>query len=487
MRQFSRIVARNSAFGFAAQLLIKILSFGFTVLIVRNLGAEAYGQYAGVLAFGALFVFLGDLGLSPYLVREVAHLRDKEDGPERIQELYGNVLALRLVLSFIAAILLIGTAWLSGRPLVMVGAIALGTIGLIMYGVQGTSDGMLAGYERLDLSARAKVLNQIAFVSLGAIALFANTGYYGLIVANLLAVALLTYICWHNARSLGLRPRRAMFNMWPKLLKASWPFGVIAFTLGLSYKFDSVLLSVFRGDAETGYYNAAYNLIFSAVMISNVLNTALYPSLARQSVSAAHSLPQIYERAFRYLMVLALPIAFGTWALADLLVPFLFKETYSPAAGALKILIWVVPFMYASEFLGYVVIIAGKESRVVRSVLISTGFNVAFNTVMVPVLGLTGAAIMTVVTEAVLVGQYAWILRKMLYPLNWNQILVRPLLAALLLGALLVGLHSLPLIVNIIVGGLAYGGLLWILGVIGRDEIRFIRNLRKAEEMPVSG
>src|SRR6266545_5872019 len=124
MQQFSRIVARNSAFGMAGQMVIKLLSFGFSVLIVRNLGAEDYGQYAAVLAFGAMFVFLADLGLSPYAVREVARWRDASDGAERVSALFGNLLLLRFLLAVLAAMLLIGTAWLTGRPPVMVGAIA---------------------------------------------------------------------------------------------------------------------------------------------------------------------------------------------------------------------------------------------------------------------------------------------------------------------------------------------------------------------------
>src|SRR5262245_25676201 len=122
MRQFSRIVARNSAFGMAAQLSIKLLSFCFSIVIVRNLGAEDFGQYAAVLAFGAMFVFLADLGLSPYMVREVARIHDAVDGLERANALYSNVLLLRFVLSSIAAALLIAAAWLTGRPLVMIGA-----------------------------------------------------------------------------------------------------------------------------------------------------------------------------------------------------------------------------------------------------------------------------------------------------------------------------------------------------------------------------
>lgn len=482
MRQFSQVVARNSAVGMAAQLVIKILSFGFSVLIVRRLGVEAYGQYAAVLAFGALFVFLADLGLSPYAVREIARRRDAVDGTEQANRVFGNIIVLRFLLALLAALLLIGTAWLTGRPLIMIGAIALGTLGLIMYSFQGASDAMLAGFERLDLSAGAKVLYQIIFVLVGAGALLFGFGYYGLIIANLLGILLMTLACWRGARSLGLRPARPNPADWLALLRASLPFGIIGFTLGLSYKFDSVLLNIFRSDAETGYYNAAYNLVFSTVILSNVINTALYPSLTRQAATGPDMLPAIYARALRYLLVLALPIAVGASILADQLVPFLFKAEYLPAVPALQIVIWVVPLMFCSEFLGYVVLIRGQERSAARAIVISTSINVGLNLLLVPLFGFIGAATMTVVTEAILVGQYVWMLRAELRQLDWGQILLRPLLAALLMGGAVLALRGLPLLLNVAIGGGVYGLLLLALGSLGRDELQFVRGLRRRAE-----
>jgi O-antigen/teichoic acid export membrane protein len=486
MRQFSRVVARNSAFGMAAQMAIKLLSFGFSVLIIRNLGAEEFGQYAAVLAFGAIFVFIADLGLSPYTVREVARWRDAPDGMERTNALFGDVLLLRFLLSILAALLLITSAWLTGRPMVMVVAIALGTIGLIMYSVQGSSDTMLAGFERLDLSAGSKVSYQLAFVLAGTAALLLGAGYYGLIGANLLGIVVMTIICWRGARMLGLRPGRAAVRNWPALLRASIPFGIIGFTLGLSYKFDSVLLNIFRSDAETGYYNAAYNLVFSTVMLSNVINTSLYPSLTRQAASAPQTLPAIYERALRYLLALALPIAVGAAVLADQIVSFLFKAAYLPAVPALQIVIWVVPLMFVSEFLGYVVLIAGQERHAARAVVVSTGLNIVLNLLIVPRFGFLGAAVMTVVTEAVLVGQYLWMLRAQMRRIDWSVVLLRPLLAAFAMGGLALALRGLPLLLNVALAGLAYSGLLLLLRVVGRDELRFVQGLRRGAEGSVS-
>ncbi len=479
MQRFSRIVARNSAAGMVTQAIIKLLSFGFSVLIVRRLGAAEFGQYAAVLAYGALFVFIADLGLSPYTVREVARLRDAADGETRIRALYGNVLSLRFLLSLLAATLLIGSAWLTGRPLVMVVAIALGTLGLVMYSAQGVFESMLSGYERVDLASGSKIVYQVVFVLVGGLALWKGLGYYGLIGANLLGIALLTYTCLRAARTLGVRPAAPSLRDWPHLLRASLPFGVISFTLGLSYKFDSVLLNIFHGDVATGYYNAAYNLVFSTVILSNIINTALYPSLTRQATTAPESLASIYARALRYLVALALPISVGVTALAPQIVTFLFGSDYAPAIPALRIVIWVVPLMFLSEFLGYIVVVAGREGRVARAIMVSTGVNIALNSVLVPRFGVIAAATMTVITEAVLVAQYLWLLRRELGHISWGKSLGRPVAAAVMMGLLVAGVAWLPVLISVALGMLAYAGLCVALGVIGPDEWNFIRHLRQ--------
>jgi hypothetical protein len=77
-------------------------------------------------------------------------------------------------------------------------------------------------------------------------------------------------------------------------------------------------------------------------------------------------------------------------------------------------------------------------------------------------------------------------LRTQMRQLDWGRVLLRPLLAALLMGGLALALRGLPLLLNVALAGLAYGGLLLLLGVIGRDELRFVRGLRRGAESSVS-
>ena len=54
----------------------------------------------------------------------------------------------------------------------------------------------------------------------------------------------------------------------------------------------------------------------------------------------------------RYLLIIALPIAVGGSLLAPAVLLTFFMADYAVAAVPLAILIWVVPFMFVTEFLG---------------------------------------------------------------------------------------------------------------------------------------
>ena len=454
---------------------MKILSFIFSVLIIRNLGAGAYGQYAAVLAFTGAFAVLSDLGLGVYAVRQVARWRDEPSGQEHAESLFADVVLLRLLLSLLTAILLVLSAWATGRPVMLVAAIGLNSLSLFIYAVQAGSDMLLSGYERMDITARVKIVNQLAFVVIGAIVLYLGFGYLGLIVANLLAISLMTIMTWRGVRRINLRFGKPTPAKWLRLLRASLPFGIIGLALGLSYKFDTIMLSVFRNDLETGYYNAAYNLVFSAFVISGTINSSVYPSLTREYSSNGGSLSGILERILRYLFIISLPIAFGVWALSEELVRFLYDVDFLATAPALKIVIWTIPFMYASDLLGYIVLIMDREKQAARAVLVSTGFNVLLNFLLVPRFGYLVAAGMTVATEVVLVGQYVGLLWGQLRVLDWSVILVRPFAAAAIMAFAVVSVRGvLPFFGSILVGVLVYIFLTLLLRSVGNEELNFL-------------
>ncbi len=159
-------------------------------------------------------------------------------------------------------------------------------------------------------------------------------------------------------------------------------------------------------------------------------------------------------------------------------------EQYGDSVRALEVLIWTLPFMYASELLGYVVLITNREKLVARAVVVSTTLNVVLNLLLVPRYGLIAASLMTVMTEAVLVAQHLWNLRPLTQAIDWVQAFVRPLLATVVMGVAinLVGAW-LPWWSLIGVGAVVYAIAGYALGVFRLDDLRvFQRNHGKVAE-----
>ncbi len=207
MSGFARTVIRNSAAGFLAQFAMRALSFAFNVFVIRRLGAGEFGQYMAIGAFGDLFLFVADLGLAPYAVREFARYRDLPDGLERARRLFGSLLWLRIGLGVLAGVSTVVAGILTQRPTEVILALTINGLFLWIYGIQATSEVTLSGFERIDLAAGAKVLNQLIFVVAGGAALFLGAGYFGLIGANLLGGIAMALVVWRGVRRLGYGAR----------------------------------------------------------------------------------------------------------------------------------------------------------------------------------------------------------------------------------------------------------------------------------------
>lgn len=480
MSSFSKIVAKNSLFSLIGQFAIKALSFCFSVFVVRRLGGESYGQYTTVLAYVNIFAIFSDLGLAAYALREIA--KDKE----KTSSIFSNVVALRLILSFLAVAMTTGSAILSGRSPELVLSIFVYSCGLFLYAVQGPLDVLLMARERLDYSAVFSVVNQFVFVSIGTVVLLKGYGIIGLVVASLcgvLAMASLSFVVIR--RRLGGLQWQVDPRTWPRLVKAALPFGIIGFTLGLSYKVDTVLLQYFQGDAVTGWYNAAYNLIFMLTTVSHAVNIALYPSMVRQHAINPGKMGQIYNRALKYMFVLSLPVAAGTTVIGDKIVLLLYSEEFSATILPLRVLIWVLPLMFLSELLGNIVVVHNQEHKVARSIGVSTTVNLILNLIFIPRFGLKAASVITVLTEAILVVQYLWMLRQELASIDRLSAFIKPALAATFMGVAAWAIRGWNLFFIVVIAAAIYLAGIVLLGVVDKKEVHFLRNVLNRREATV--
>jgi len=471
-RGLPAIVLRNSLFGIGAQVMIKILSVLFSILVVRRLGDVGYGKYSFILAYVGIFAIFSQLGMGPYTVREIA--KDRANVPF----LFWNTLPLRLILSAITIIVATATIHLLGYSPAIVTGVFVASLGLLLQAIQSPFNAIMIGSERLDYQATVQVAKQLVFVCLGAILLFQGQRYMGLLIASLGGVAVMTILsAIIIIRQYGVAPLSILPKCWPSLLRASVPFGIVGLATMVSYKIDIILLSFYHGDAMVGWYNAPYNLIMMLMIISHSINQSLYPSLTRRYAKDQETVNRVLRRVTKYLLIISLPIALGVTILAQPIVSALYGEAFEHSALALQILIWVLPSMFLTDLFGHTAMAMDDERGVARVNTVNALFNVTLNLLLIPSYGLLGAAVTTVLTEMVGVAQYYFLLRHKVATMDLNATLVRPLASGIVMSAFVWMVRDGNLLLAISVGAAVYVGGIFVTGAISSAETRFLGRL----------
>ena len=480
--ELGRTIFKNTLFVTLGSTALKVIHFVFGVFVVRSLGDSRFGQYSIVIAFAGLFQILAELGMSQYVMREIARDRSKT------RMLMWNLATVRFLLALVAIVAITIAGGAVGYSPEIVLGIFLYTCTFLLAAFYAPLEMVLTANERLDFVTGLSVLGQIVFVTLGAFFLISGLSYIWLIVASLLSflpqIALGVYLVrrQHNSDlSFQIDPR-----FWPKLVRAGLPFGIITLTLTLAFSIDTVMLSMFYPDHVVGWYNTAYGLIFSLLFFFRGFKEAIVPSLSRAYVSNPAQVDRWYHRSVKFILLSSLPIAVGGMLVAFPLIRFLYTDEFLVSGLALQILIWDVPFLMFNGFCGNMTTIVGDEHAAARIYTINALANIILNLYAIPRFGLIGASLVTVVTDVIGTVQFHFLLRRKLHLPNMTSVLVRVLVASTLMGVAVSLAGHLQLFILIGLGAVVYGGFALVLRLVDDAEWATILRLFRLRRAPQS-
>ncbi|WP_298402996.1 flippase [uncultured Chloroflexus sp.] len=463
-------IARNSIAGVIGQITLRFISFGYTIAIVRQLGDENFGEYSTALALIGILTILADLGMANYVVREVAKDRNA------ISKLFGNMIVLRLILGSAVFFINILAGYILGYNSTIIFYIALGSIGLFLYALYGPLDAILQGLERIDLSVQLTIINQVIIILIGSVLLWQGWGVVGVFIASYIATIIVTVIAWNKTTKLTKLSINIDKKQWYALLLAGFPFAVTIFATMLSFKVDTVLLSLWRPSTEIGWYNAAYNLIFALISLSASFIGALVPSLSRHYQQDVQAVQQFFLQTVKILWIISLPISVGVTMESEKIVLLLYGSEYLNAARILHILIWVLPILNITALCGSITTVLHLERATARINLINALFNITLNLLIIPHFGVIGAAITTVITEFVGFVQYTWLLHDKIPIKNIISTFSNTIIPA---GSMILVLwlnHHLDIFLTIPLAAVTYLGITFLTGGLRIAEVQIIVN-----------
>ncbi|MDO9509990.1 MAG: flippase [Candidatus Magasanikbacteria bacterium] len=413
-------IAKNTTFMTMASIAQRVVSFVYFIIIARVIGVENTGDYFFALSFSTIFLVVADFGLNNVLVRELA--RDQEKGNSYLN----NLLSLKFFLGIFSYVLIILFANVLGYSSTTKILIYVAGVTVIFDSIQNLFYATLRAAQKLKYEAFGIFISQVLTMIIGTTALLLHWPLYFLIVAYTIPSFLsIFYSGFFVTKHIGWRFK----PVWKKeilkpFLIMALPFFAAAI-IGKLYAFsDSLLMSKMLTKEQLGFWSVPYKIVFAFQFIPIALTASLYPV-----ISALHTnenkerIAQLLLKGWRYLLLIALPLSFGIYAVADKFIISFYTQAYAPSSAILKVLIFSLIFSYLNYTMAAVLNAVNRQNEQTLLVLFALIFSIALNIWLLPKFQVMGAAISVIVSNIVLFILSFWRVRKII-PLPLRDVFV---------------------------------------------------------------
>lgn len=389
------IAARFSAQA-AAQIGGAACGFASTVVMVRGLEVGGFGAAALGLSVLGYSLVLSNWGADLYATKATA--RDHA----LLETNLGAVAAIR---AFMALPTLIGIAalCLSGlweaQATLAVAVFSTSVLVNIFYPLWAAQ-----ALERATLVSTCVFLAQALNLLFVGIAAAMHGGVVAYALAKLAADLILA-----TALSTWFRKRyhvallRTRWGEIRRIFRDSAPIGVSQVLRTVALSADLTILSFYVGTQALGIYAVPFRIFTFLLSMSTVYFVVVLPAYARSTSAGAAGLRATHRRIMWYpLPLIAAGLAFGAAVSAPLL-GMLFGPALVAGTPVMRLLLVALGLNFISRCYRAVVLVTNRYLGDMHSTAVSTAVNIAVKLVAIPVWGIAGAAIGTIVGEVVLV------------------------------------------------------------------------------------
>lgn len=472
----ARRIAHNTIIQFAGKIIGTVLGLLTVGIMTRYLGQAGFGYYTTITGFLQFFGILVDFGLTLTTAQMLGHSRWDE------RRLFANILSLRII----SAIVFLGIAPLIGLlfpyPTFVKVGIAVTTLSFFFMSLNQIFLGFFQKHLELTYVSIAEVANRL-FLLLAIVAcVWLDLGLLSILVTVVLSnVVQFAFLVWpaHKIQPLSWAIDKAI---WRDIWQQTWPIA-LSIALNLLYlKTDILVLSVYSSPEEVGLYGAAYKVVDVLTTFPVLFAGILLPLLSRFWQSGdKQRFAQLTQQGFDAMSIIAWPIVFGTLFVGSDVMAIVAGEAFRASGLLLQLLIWASAVIFFNAVFAHAIVALQRQRSTIWAYAITAIVGVAGYLLFIPKYGALGAAVITIVSEALVAilvfamyTKFSGILPSLK---RWLPIFIS---CALMSGALFL-LRQAPFMVKFSIAVAVYSAALLATGGISKPFLRDLLTLRKSQ------
>lgn len=366
------------------------------VWIARFLGPEQFGRLSFALAYIGLLGVVANLGLHSLLVREFVRY------PEDRTTLLGTGVALLAMGGAAAAFLaIVGVQMFSlvqdVEGLVLVLAVSL------LFKPAELFRAWFESQTRSGVVVRAEGTVFLGFLAVKVGLILAGAGVMAFAWAHsveaLACAAVLTGAYAAGPGSVGRW--RFRFETAARLVRGSWSLLLSGLAIMIYMRVDQIMLGEMLGSEAVGMYSAAGRIAEAWFVVPVIVCSSIFPLLLDIRAQSMRRYLDRLQDLYNLLCMASILFCLAASVFSGVLINLLYGAEYSSAASLLAIQVWAGVFVAMGVARGKWLLAEDKQHIGYWYVGLAMLVNVAGNWLLIPRFGGEGAAVASVLAQAV--------------------------------------------------------------------------------------
>ncbi len=376
-----KAIFKRSGLHFSASVLNKILTSSVYIAMSWYIPPKIFGQ--GILSVTLILLgnVIGDFGLTQWY--------QKQEDEEKAFELFAK-LRLLLALCVSVAIFLI-TYTLDWLPLTLN---IITCIALFPYSLISIANAYLIRQKQV-LKSTVWQLIQVTPMFFIIFIRQHNLQINEVFLANLLGVSIAVCVIFPFHKLSRIWRRKGERESLYGALRSSSKYALLNYTSVAYARADSLLVRSYLGEAALGFYGLAYRYLEYFALFPSSLVQMLFPVFAQnKKVNGRHIV-------LLTIITVALGIFFGAmlYLSSNFIITQFHGDSYLPSIAAMQLLSLTLVLLFINAPLATFVQASDSVKKFLPFGIANTLLNIVLNVVLIPVYGISGAAIVMCITE----------------------------------------------------------------------------------------
>ncbi|MEI7424914.1 MAG: flippase [Candidatus Staskawiczbacteria bacterium] len=475
-----KIFTKNIGILGITQILLSLSNIVMLPIITKLLGAENYGIWTQLLVTIGLVSPFAVIGLPYTLVRFLPGEKDLEKTRDGIWSVFTIILGISILVCSIFVYFSLPISKLFNCDKIFIQILPF----IIMFSCLNSAfSSVFRAYGQIKEYCSFSLFEKLGETTLAITAIFLGYKLLGVILSVLIMQSL-TFLVMGSLiiKRIGIK--------FPKFIriKEYLTFGSPSILGDISswvvQASDKYFVGFFLGTLFVGYYAPAYTLGGAVGFVMSPLIFLLPATLSKHYDDGEIDKVKTYLKySLKYFLVLAIPAFFGLNILSKQLLTIFSTPEIAQYSYHIVPFISLSILLYGAYAIIVQILVLKKKTHVSGSIwLIAAVLNFGLNFILIPIFGILGASITTLIAYAfAFSATYYYSFKEMKFEIDWTSIF-KNFLATTLMSLLVIAfwpIGSYKTILAIIIGIIVYGIMTILLKTFSKKETIFLKELFK--------